>query len=320
MSDRTVQMDGTALSPDADALLPPDTFLIRFPSAHGRGPIREQGAECDNEFNARNWMPVVEKKRQSVGASGVALYVRVFPGFAHIKSEPRDYNITLKLPDGEKTTIHVRSAAAMTSLLDLAASCVNRVTGLASGELVSSVDAMDGEYGSIFPIGYKDSSRGTEEYAGTSECRQETKRFVAAIGKYLYENLPEVSSGIEEAEQAALCAKPPCPSFEVSDNRHRCGNTLRVTANFGSSYYFDGHSTSQCCSLWISKTGQPVDNWKLVFPHASLGSMDTKGVVISLHHGSIVTWHGGLLKHCMTVPNVGDDGEGAFGLVLGSSV
>jgi hypothetical protein len=241
-----------------------------------------------------------------------AYYKNLFPGHAVIQPAANDYDLNLDIIGGGTSTLHIRFVAHCDSLLKAGVELGNKVKELSSQNLITSVRG--GDFGSMHPIGYRNSKTGLE-YKGTNECRKETLAFASEIGAYLHKNLPHVQRDIEEAEMLKMGDTPRCESFDTSNPNHRCGNTINISRDLGNPCHYD-NDASYGCSLWLSQTGKSVGNWYFVLPHASIDG--SKGVVIVLSHGVLITWHGNDVKHCTAIPEAEDDNE-VFGIFVGST-
>jgi len=175
---------------------------------------------------------------------------------------------------------------------------------------------MDARVPAVHAIGYRD-AYGTE-YKGADECRDETRECVDALGDHLERDpkLSAVRRDIERAESSKSgSSAPTCESFRTPYKSHRCGNTINLSVNLGNPSHFD-LDNSLCVSFWVSRNGKPVLNWCFIMPNASING--SKGVVIVLSHGALVSWDGRVLKHCSSIPDV-EDGNEVFGIFVGST-
>jgi hypothetical protein len=56
-------------------------------------------------------------------------------------------------------------------------------------------------------------------------------------------------------------------------------------------------------------------NWAFIIPDVAING--SRGVVIKLFHGAVVSWDGRKIRHCSSIPKPGDDNN-VYGCMFGS--
>jgi hypothetical protein len=237
-----------------------------------------------------------------------AMYDQLFPGYFEVDPRLRDYDVSVTLSDGRATDIHIRLVAPYEGVdnANLLASVVELGRTLSGGGNCRGKAV--GDLGSMHAIGLKSAS--SRNYYVTGE-NTAAKAEVAStlMQEWMQDNLREVLSRIKLTD--ADMNVEPSPSLKNAP-----GSRMMISVNLANSPHYDCGDTSDSVALWVEEKPGQSKNWYFVFPNMS--HQGSKGVVVRLLHGLVISWDGRCLFHCTSKTNPGD-GNKAYGCLWSST-
>ena len=93
------------------------------------------------------------------------------------------------------------------------------------------------------------------------------------------------------------------------------GNAIMISRNLGNSAHVDNADKSRSLGIWVEEQPGIATNWYFILPDVSIDG--SKGVVIQLFHGTVITWDESLIRHCSSMTKPGN-GNNVYGCMFGS--
>jgi hypothetical protein len=91
------------------------------------------------------------------------------------------------------------------------------------------------------------------------------------------------------------------------------GNTMMISRNLGNSAHIDNRDQSRSIGVWVEEERGRAKNWSFLLPDVSVRG--SKGVVIKLFHGAVISWDGQIIRHCSSIAQPGQDNN-VYGCVF----
>ena len=246
-------------------------------------------------------------KRQRKFVFG-AMYEELFQGYYEVDPMFKDYDLVVTLPSKKSSHLYIRMVAPDTGIAkdNLLASLVEVGRSLSGPGNCRGKGV--GDLGSMHAIGIKSAS---------SRCvyvtKETTSRKVEIASKlmtdWMQDNLRDVLSAIRRKD-AELCLEP-CPSLKDAP-----GSRMMISVNLANSPHYDTGDTSESVAIWLEEKPGQSENWYFVLPNMSYKG--SKGVIVKLHHGLVISWDGREIFHCTSKTFVGD-GNKVYGCLWSST-
>jgi hypothetical protein len=216
-------------------------------------------------------------------------------------------NIVLTLPDQTTSVVRIGSAATETQMLAL-------IVGF--GKVLpkkGNARRNVGDVGDMYALGYKSIERG-EIYVPTSipVIANAMTAAATAVGKYMQKCWPCEYDDIRNADKAKASNLKP---LEQMGGTNGPGNVIMISRNLGNSAHVDCEDKSRSFGIWVEEKRGQAENWYFILPDASIA--ESRGVVIKLFHGAVITWDGTKIRHCSSMTKPGENNN-VYGCMFGS--
>ena len=298
-SRKVVRLDCSQLLHDTPGtpLLPPDYINNSCDNSYDGTP---RTSTFPNVARARAEYNVLRKAKSSANRHRQyvfgALYEHLFPGYLEIDPMLEDYDLSVTLLPSKKVS-------------DVRIRLVSPFTGIGSTNLLRSVVELGktlsgkgncrgedvGDLGSMHAIGLKSAS--SKSYYVTKETTA-TKVEVAsaAMTEWMQDNLRDVLAKIrgKDREMQVECS----PSLKDAP-----GSRMMISVNLANAPHYDNGDSSESVAIWVEEKPGQSENWFFVLPNVSC--QGSKGVVVKLLHGLVISWDGRDIYHCTSMTNVG---------------
>jgi hypothetical protein len=310
-SRRVIRLDCIQLlhdTPDTP-LLPPDYIYlssdISFDGTPRTSRLKEPLRAREKYNQLRKEKSSVHRRRKFVFG---AMYDQLFSGYFEVNPMFKDFDLIVTLPSKKVTEVRIRMVAPydgvekenlLTSIVELGRTFSG--PGNCRGKDV-------GDMGSMHAIGLK---------SATSKCFYVTKETTASrveaastmMTDWMQDNLRDVLIKIRQKD--AEMKVEPSPSLKNAP-----GSRMMFSVNLANSPHYDNGDTSESVAIWVEEKPGQSENWYFVFPNMShLGS---KGVVVKLLHGLVISWDGREIFHCTSTTKIGD-GNKTYGCLWSST-
>ncbi len=291
-------------------LLPPN-LILNSPDASVDGTIRSTyyrtSHQAREEYKRLQLLPA-SGKRQRKFVYG-ALYESLYEGFLEIDPIKCDTDLVVSLDSDHDSVIQIRmidpeSGIGRDKLLPTVISLGNSFcgTGNARGGKV-------GDLGAMHAIGIRTAS--------TRELYKETSKHAAIVQKasflmrhWMEDHMRDILQHLLEKDKelgttGCLDCMPSGP-----------GSRLMYSVNLGNSAHYDKGDTSMSVAVWTEQRPGTASNWFFILPNVSCKG--SKGVVVRLHHGVVISWDGRAIYHCTSKTRIGENNK-TFGCMWGCS-
>ena len=296
-------------SPDAP-LLPPDTIIqSRDISIDGspRSTKYKDAIQARNEYQKlRMEKSSVRRHRKFLFGS---LYDTIFPGCYVVDPLDGDFDLVVTLDSKEKSVLQVRGVSPddgvgakrlLSSVLDLGRSLYG--PGNARGTRV-------GDIGSMHAFGLK-SVTTKELYVMTESHATKVKLASSLMRHWMEDNMRDSLKCMMDTDKNMGIAN----SLPFMPNGP--GSRLMVSVNLGNSAHYDVGDSSVSVAVWVEEKPNQSKNWYFVLPNMSYKG--SKGVIVKLVHGVVISWDAKQIFHCTSKTMVGNCNK-TYGCMWGSS-
>jgi hypothetical protein len=252
------------------------------------------------------------KKRQFVYG---ALYDKLWWGHKTIDLSGglcTHVDIVVTVENGETTVVRIGSAKDESVLL-------KAIVGLGK-ELPSGGNARNkvGDEGDMFALGYK-STKNADIYAPTKNelIGVAMARAATAAGKYMKRHWLSDYNNIREADslKTETATQLPVEPLKEMGGKDGPGHVIMISRNLGNSSHVDYADASRSIAFWVEEKPGQAKNWYFLLPNVSIE--ESKGVVIKLFHGAVISWDGSKIRHCSSITKPGNDNN-VYGCMFGS--
>lgn len=291
-------------------LLPPD-LVHKSSDISFDGTPRNKGyrdsTEARNDYNRlRKEKSSVHRLRKFVFG---AMYQEFFTGYYEVDAMLRDYDLFVTLPSKKVSQMRVR--------------LISPHDGLGNGNLLLSLVEVGrtlfgpgncrgrdvGDLGSMHAIGLKSATSGSYYV-----CKETTSTKVEIASKmmtdWMQDHMRDVLAGIRKTDQELKVE--PSPSLKDAP-----GSRMMVSVNLANSPHYDNGDTSESVAVWVEEKPGQSKNWYFVLPNMSYNG--SKGVVIKLHHGIVISWDGRDIFHCTSKTDFGSPDNKTYGCLWSST-
>jgi len=293
-----------------------DTPLLVPDLIHSSGDISFDGTprttRLREPIHAREEYHRLRKAKSSVNRHRKfvfgAMYDRLFPGYYEVDPTLRDYHLVVTLPCKRTTELHIRLVSPyegddkrnlLSSVVELGRSLSG--PGNCRGKEV-------GDLGSMHAIGLKSaSSKGVYVTKENTSTRVEIASNL--MTEWMQDNMRDVLARIRQKD-SELNIEPP-PSLQNAP-----GSRMMYSVNLANSPHYDNGDTSESVTIWVEEKPGLSSNWLFVLPNMSHNG--SKGIIVKLLHGLVISWDGRLIYHC-TSKTVPGDGNKTFGCLWSST-
>jgi hypothetical protein len=241
-----------------------------------------------------------------------ALYKTLYPGYklVDLSSEVEIlYNrvdIVITLADGTESLVQIGSAAEEKGML-------NDIVGLGRALPRSNARQGVGDVGGMVALGYRSTAKATV-YAPTlkPEIADAMEVASSSVAKYMQKKWPLEYNDIRRAEKSKSSELQPLKQMGGKDGP---GNVIMISKNLGNSSHFDNADKSRSFGIWVEEQPGGAKNWYFILPDVSIDK--SKGLVIKLFHGAVITWDGSKIRHCSSMTEPGNNNN-VYGCMFGS--
>ena len=310
-SRRVISLDCVQLLHDTPEtpLLPPD-YVNSSPDLSYNGVPRttrlHDSVRARREYNQlRKEKSSILRRRKFVFG---AMYDQLFPGYYEVDAMFKDYDLMVELPSKKLTKVQVRllspydgneRGCILPSIVELGRTLSG--TGNCRGKDV-------GDLGSMHAIGLKSAS--SKLCYSTKENTVAKVEVVSSMmTDWMQDNLRDVLAEIRKKD-VDLSAEP-SPAMKDAP-----GSRMMISVNLANSPHYDEGDTSRSVAVWVEEKPGQSRNWFFVMPNMSY--QGSKGVVVKLMHGLVISWDGRDVFHCTSMTQVGD-GNNAYGCLWSST-
>lgn len=296
---------------DLEAPLLPPNEIMQSPDASVDGTPRSTTFQCPNQarehFKRLQKLPL-SSRRQRKFVYG-SLYSNLYHGYHLIDPSQGDVDLNIFLSSSEASLIHVRLISPdygigrdklLNSVLALGDSLLGN--GNARGSKV-------GDVGAMHAMGYR-CSKSKEVYVGTTVLSDKIKKASMLMRHWMEDNLRDVLNDlIENDKESGTLGTLDCMP-------HGPGSRIMFSVNLGNSPHYDSGDSSKSIALWTEQRPSEAKNWYFVLPNVSF--QGSRGMVIKLMHGVVISWDGRQIYHCTSKTSVGEKNK-TYGCMWGSS-
>jgi hypothetical protein len=216
-------------------------------------------------------------------------------------------DIVITLADGTESLVQIGSAATekgmLNAIVDLGK--VLPTTGNARRGV--------GDVGHMHALGYRSTVSGTV-YAATlkPEIADAMEVASSSVGKYMKKKWPLEYNDIRRKEKLK---SSDLQSLKQMGGKDGPGNVIMMSKNLGNSSHFDIADKSRSFGIWVEEQPGGANNWYFILPDVSIN--ESKGLVIKLFHGAVITWDGSKIRHCSSMTEPGNNNN-VYGCMFGS--
>jgi hypothetical protein len=169
-----------------------------------------------------------------------------------------------------------------------------------------------GDQGEMHALGFReiDSKGGVVVYVPTKKINiaEAMTTATSALGIYMVKQWKSDYDDIQNAEKAK-------PALKVMGGISGPGRSMMISCNLANSAHLDFKDKSRSFGIWVETSPGLAKNWFFVMPDVSIDG--SKGVVIRLFHGAVITWDGKEIRHCSSTPEPGE-GNDVYGCMFGA--
>lgn len=237
-----------------------------------------------------------------------AMYDRLFQDYFEIDPIYKDYDLIVTLPSKKVTEVSIRLVAPgegdgkdnlLVSIVELGRTLSG--PGNCRGKDV-------GDIGSMHAIGLKSATSKTF-YVTKETTAAKTENASRLMTEWMQDNMREVLSCIRKNDSDMKVE--PSPSLKNAP-----GSRMMVSVNLANSPHYDNGDTSKSVAIWVEEKPGQSKNWFFVFPNMSF--QGSKGIVVKLMHGLVISWDGREIYHCTSKTQVGE-GNNTYGCLWSST-
>ena len=275
-------------TPDAP-LLPPD-FIHNSSDISCDGTKRSKEykdvAKARAEYNVLRGDKLSQHRHRKFVFG--AIYENLFPGFLEIDPFMADYDVVIKLASGNESELKVRLVSPddghgnvnlLSAVVELGRSLSG--PGNARGERV-------GDMGSMHAVGVKSVS--SKEVYKTEENTAAKAEIASKVMREWLEDNMRSELGTIICKDVELNVEPP-PSTAAGP-----GSRMMISVNLANSPHYDTGDSSISIGIWVEDKPGQSENWYFVLPNVSCNG--SRGVVVKLMHGVVISWDGREIYHC----------------------
>ena len=102
--------------------------------------------------------------------------------------------------------------------------------------------------------------------------------------------------------------------LEEMEGKLGLGSSMIISKDLGNASHFD-KDYSKSISIWVEENPGLASNWYFILPNVKIGNR--MGLVIKLKHGRVIEWDTRLLRHCISVMDIGPSNH-VYGMMIGS--
>ena len=237
-----------------------------------------------------------------------AIYETMFPGYFEVNPVDADCNLIVTLHTGTNSEIRIRLAAPdegigknnlLTSVVALGRSLAG--PGNARGNRV-------GDVGAMHAIGLKSPSS-NDLYKTSDNTNNKVAAASAVMREWLEDHMRDVLREIVQMDTSIGIKYPPFMPRGP-------GARLMMSVNLGNSPHYDSGDTSKSVAIWVEEKPGSAENWYFILPNVSYKG--SRGLVVKLVHGVVISWDGREIFHCSSKATPGD-GNKVYGCMWSSS-
>lgn len=292
-------------------LLPPDLIHESKDISYDSTP---RSTCFDNPSLARSEYKRLQLEKSSVRRHRKfvfgAIYHRIFPGYFEVDPRLGNFDIVVQVSSIEESIIRIRLVSPeykgadgrflLSSLVELGKNL--RGPGNARGCRV-------GDVGSMHAFGYKSAST-KDIYKGTDELASKIKTASTTMSNWMEDNMRDELKKIMDVDTELKIAKVlPCMPRGP-------GSRMMISVNLGNSPHYDVGDSSKSVAVWVEEKPGQSKNWYFILPN--LSHQGSKGMIVKLAHGVVISWDARNIYHCTSKTEVGSNNK-TYGCMWGSS-
>jgi hypothetical protein len=295
----------------------PETPLLPPNIVHNSSDIsfdgRPRSTGYANRTDARDKYNLLRKEKSSVRRLRKfvfgALYSEFYSGFHEVDALLNDYDIDVLLPTKKTSKIRIRLISPhagignenlLSSLVEVGRTL--SVSGNCRGKDV-------GDLGAMHAIGVKSASAGSY-YVCTPSTSSKVETASRMMTEWMQDNMRDVLSVIRKKDEELQVE--PTPSLKEAP-----GSRMMISVNLANSPHYDIGDSSESVAVWVEDKPGQSKNWYFVLPNMSHDG--SKGVVIKLLHGLVISWDGREIFHCTSFTNTGGRDNRTYGCLWSSA-
>jgi hypothetical protein len=304
---RQIKISGEQVGEDEPLFLPPDYF-------NTDDLDMTEDHDLNDAEHAKSIYVWLKSKRLSIRRKRKfvrgCLYKNIFEGYHMIdasgdSSNVRELEVSLK--SGEISVVRISSASNELDVLDAIVELGESLP--LNGNCRREV----GDLGDMYALGYRSSKTGQKyKYTNYPDVSQAMKKASVKVANMMKRLSPSDLADIQQAERNK---KSPCPPLEEMGGIDGPGTCIMISRNLANASHLDINDKSRSFAIWVEKRKGKAGNWYFVMPDVSING--SKGVIIKLFHGCVISWDGRVIRHCTSVTDVGE-GNNVYGCMFGS--
>ncbi len=310
-SRRVIQLECIQFAHDTleTPLLPPDCINSSPDISYNDTP---RTTRLHDPIRARHEYNQLRKEKSSVLRRRKfvfgAMYDKLFPGYYEVDPMFKDYDLLVTLPSKKLTNVKIRLISPYDGIdkSNLLGSVVELGRTLSGPGNCRGKDV--GDLGSMHAIGLRSASSKIC-YVTKDNTVAKVELVSSMMTEWMQDNLRDVLSLIRLAD--AKMHVEPSPSMKNAP-----GSRMMVSVNLANSPHYDDGDTSQSVAVWVEEKPGQSQNWYFVLPNMSY--QGSKGMVVKLMHGLVISWDGREVFHCTSRTVVGE-GNNAYGCLWSST-
>lgn len=237
-----------------------------------------------------------------------AVYQSIFPGYFEVDPFDSDYDLMVTLHTGEDSVISIRLVSPtdgvgknnlLTSVVALGRSL--KIPGNSRGSKV-------GDMGKMHAIGIRSASS-KEIFKISEEGSKKASIASTVMREWLEDNMRDVLRELIRVDTDLKINYP--PSMPKGP-----GSRMMFSVDLANAPHYDSGDSSTSVAIWVEEKPGQAENWYFVLPNLSISG--SRGVIIKLRHGVVISWDGRKIYHCSSMATPGQ-GNKVFGCMWGSA-
>ncbi len=281
-------------------LLPPDYINESCDNSYDGAPRTSTFHDAVLARDAYNELRAApcSVKRQRRYVFG-AMYEFLFPGYLEVDPMIEDYDLFVTLPSKKVSVVRIRLVSPVTTLAsrNLLTSVVELGKTLSGPGNCRGKDV--GDMGSMHAIGLK-SAKSKSCYVAKENTAAMVEVASAAMTEWMQDNMRDVLAKIRGKDEEMKVER----SAAMKDAP---GSRMMISVNLANSPHYDTGDSSESVAIWVEEKPGQSKNWYFVLPNVSCAG--SKGVVIKLMHGLVISWDGREIYHCSSITDVGNSNK-----------
>jgi hypothetical protein len=237
-----------------------------------------------------------------------ATYENIFTGYFEVDPLVSDYDLIVTLDKRQDSVVRIRLVAPFdgvgkTNLLSSIVELGRSLSGPGNAR-----GCRVGDLGAMHAIGLK-SATSKEIYKTSENTNKKVAVASAVMREWLEDHMREDLGEIVQTDTNSQIEKP------LSMPKGP-GSRMMVSVNLANAPHYDSGDTARSIAVWVEERPGLAQNWYFVLPNVS--HKGSKGVIIRLVHGVVISWDGREIFHCSSRAKQGDSNK-TYGCMWSSS-